>query len=124
MPPVVVSAAVEQKLEEILMQQNHLLLLIGLVVVIYALKYSTPISKWLFSDSWKWLIAPINIGLAFFGIFVLKLTDLQQANVKAMVALIIAGAATISWEWVIKYIDQYLRSKFNAPPAPPVAPTP
>jgi len=122
MPPV--PAGIEQRLEDMLMQQNHFLLLLGIVGIIYALKYITPISTWLFSDNWKWLIAPLNLAMSFFGIFVLKLTDIQQANVKAMVAIVIAAFATISWEWIIKYIDQFLRDKFKEKVAPPTPPTP
>ena len=105
-----------------LMQQNHFLLLLGIVGIIYALKYITPISNWLFSDNWKWLIAPINLTLSFFGIFILKLTNIQEWNVKAMVAIIIAMVATAAYEWIIKYLDQFIRSKF--PTTPSVTPAP
>ena len=121
MPPVVIP---EQKLGELLMQQSHFLLLLGIVGVIYALKYITPISNWLFSDTWKWLIAPINLGLSFFGIYILKLTDIQQGNVKAMVAIVIATFATAAYEWIIKYVDRFLRDKFNVKDDPPTTPAP
>ena len=124
MPPVAIPAGVEQRLEEMLMQQNHFLLLLGIVGIIYALKYITPIGNWLFSDTWKWVISPLNLAMSFFGIFVLKLTDIEKSNVKAMVAIVIAAFATISWEWIIKYIDQFLRERFKEKVVPPTPPTP
>ena len=112
---------VEEKLTELLMSQLHCYLIFGILSVIYILKTIRPLNDFLFSDKWKWLIGPINISLSFFGIFVLKLTEIQGVGPRIMVALVISAFSTFAYELVFKHLEIFLRNKFQSGQAlPPV----
>lgn len=112
---------IEEKLTVILLNQLHFYLLSGIVSIIYILKQITPISNFLFSDKWKWLVGILNVALAFIGIFILNLTEVQGFGPKAMVALIISAFGTFAYELIIKHLDQFLRNKFVNVPTPPAS---
>jgi len=116
------TAIVEDKIVNIILSNEHVFLLIGIVGIIYILKQITPISNFVFSEKWKWMVALINLGLSFVGIFVLKLTTLTTLGMKVIMAVTIAGLATAAYEWLIKYLDNMIRAKFGQPPAPPAPP--
>lgn len=105
---------IENKLMEILLNQYHLYLLLGIVGIIYMLSKITPISNFLFSEKWKWLIVPINLSLSFFGIFVMKLTEAQETRLKVIFAIVLSMLATATYEWILKHIDQVVVKKLGS----------
>lgn len=104
---------VEEELTSLLLSQLHFYLLLGIVSVIYLLKQVQPINTFLFSDKWRWLVGVLNITLSFVGVFVLKLTEVQNVGPKIMVALIISAFSTFAYELILKHIEQFLRNKFQ-----------
>ena len=122
MPPEAVTAvattALEGKIVDTILSNEHIFLLIGVVGIIYLLKQITPISNFLFSEKWKWMVALVNLGLSCVGIFLLKLTTLTTLGMKVIMAVTIAGLATAAYEWLIKYLDNMIRAKFGQPPNP------
>lgn len=110
---------IEEKLTELLLSQLHFYLIFGILSIIYILKTIKPINDFIFSDNWKWLIGIINMGLSFFGIFVLKLTEIQEIGPKIMVALVISAFSTFAYELVFKHIEVFLRNRFQLVNKPP-----
>ena len=110
---------VEDKLIELLMSQLHCYLIFGVLSVIYILKTIRPINDFLFSEKWKWLVGPINLALSFFGIFILKLTEVQGVGPKIMVALVISAFSTFAYELVFKHLEMFLRNRFQNGLTPP-----
>lgn len=103
----------ETKLIDIMLNQYHVYLLLGIVSVIYILSKITPISNFLFSEKWKWLIVPLNLMLSFFGIFVLRLTEAQETRMKIVFAIILSMLATATYEWILKHVDSFVMKKIG-----------
>jgi predicted membrane channel-forming protein YqfA (hemolysin III family) len=104
---------IEIKLLDIILNQYHLYLLLWIVGIIYMLGKITPISNILFSEKWKWMIVPLNLALSFFGMFVMKMTDVQETKLKIVFAIIVSMMATATYEWFIKRIDQIAEKKLG-----------
>ena len=120
----------EEKFLETLLVKEHLFVLLGIFCILMMIKWGgdkNPVGKFLFSDTWKWLVAPLNIALSSIGIFALKLTTFESTNMKIVAMLIISAFATYSYE-LIKYplnniIGKVMGKKPDDPaPSPPVVP--
>lgn len=120
----------EEKFFETLMVKEHLFVLLGIFCVILLIKWGgdkNPVGKFLFSDTWKWLVAPLNVALSSIGIFALKLTSFESTSMKLMAMLIISAFATYSYE-LLKYPINNIIGKVmgkkpdDLPPTTPVNP--
>jgi len=110
MPPTM---PVEVKLWELFWTTEHLMLFIGIFAVIVMLKQIKPIGKILFSEKWKWLIAPINLVLSGLGIFVLNLTSFTTTNMKVLMLLATSALVTLTYEAGLKYAIDYITNKIK-----------
>ena len=104
----------EQQLLDMFLTTEHLILFIGLFSIMLLLKWIKPISDFLFSEKWKWMIAPINLGFSTLGVFVLNYTTFTSTNMKIMMVLVASTAVTFTYEAMAKYIIDYITKKFQA----------
>ena len=96
--------AVEQKVLETLLTTNHIILLASIFSLLLTLRWVKPVRKFLFSDKWKWLIAPVNLGLSCLGVFALGLTSVTGVGSKIAVAIIASALVTLTYEAIAKYV--------------------
>jgi len=112
---------VEQKLMEVLLTQEHLFLLIGIFSFLLTLRWVRPVKEFLFSDKWKWLIAPLNLSLSCLGVFALGMTTVTTLGMKVVIALLASAVVTLTYEGAAKYliaaIENWVRTKFGKSPA-------
>ena len=106
-------AGIEQKMLDLIFTSKHILLILGIFSVLMLLRWVPAIKKFLFSRQWKWLIAPINIGLSAFFIFVLGMTDFEHTGTQVMLVFIASAISTLAYEAVLKYIVRYLEVKIK-----------
>jgi len=103
----------EAKIWELFWTTQHLFLFIGIFAIIVFLKQIKPIGKRLFSEKWKWLIAPINLILSGVGIFVLGLTSFTTTNMKIIMMLGTSALVTLTYEAVLKYAIDFIIKKIK-----------
>jgi hypothetical protein len=103
----------EDKISELFLTQEHVILLVGIFATIMLLKWVKPISKIIFSEKWKWLIAPINLLLSGLGIFVLGLTTFTTTGMKIIMLLVASTFVTFTYEAVLKYAIDYITRKIK-----------
>ena len=103
----------EAKIWALFLTTEHLILLIGIFSIILLLKWIKPIGGHLFTDKWKWLIAPINLILSGLGIFVLGLTTFTTTNMKIIMLLLASTIVTFTYEAVLKYAIDYITKKIK-----------
>lgn len=108
----VAASSLEDQLVSILLDPNHLYLMIGIFSVLSLLKYMGP-TQALFSDKFKWLIAPINLGLSFVGVFAFGLTDATTLGMKVIIALAITAFTVLSYETLGKYVFKAAESRIS-----------
>jgi len=102
---------VEDKIWEILMEPMHFYLMIGIFSVLMLLQYMGPVKDFLFSEKWKWLIAPINVVLSSVGIFALKLTGAETIGLKLVIMVLISAVVTLTYEAVAKPLIEALKKR-------------
>lgn len=100
--------ALEDNISNFILDSSHIYLYIGLVCIIAFLRYLDPLKPILFTESRKWLIAPINVALSAIGVFLLGLTPATTLGMKIIVALIISTCVTFTWEAALKRIINFV----------------
>ena len=95
---------VESAFLDQLVTLEHIMLTCIVLGVILMLKKMRPLKDTLFSDKWKWMVAPINVVLSTVGVFLLKLTTFETVGMKVAVIVIISALVTFSYESVFKYV--------------------
>ena len=105
--------AVETQIGQLLLSTEHLFLLIGIFSVIMLLKWIKPVGKIIFSNKWKWTVAPINLLLSSLGIFALGLTSFTTTSMKIIMMLGASTLVTFTYEAVLKYAIAYITKKIK-----------
>jgi len=95
---------VEGKFLEQLVTIEHIMLTCIVLGIILMLKKMGPLKDTLFSEKWKWLVAPINVTLSTIGVFLLKLTTFATLGMKVAVIVIISALVTFTYEAIFKYV--------------------
>jgi len=104
----------EQKVVEMLLDSNHVSLLVGVFSVLFLLKSMEPIKATLFTEKWKWLIAPLNLSMSSFGIFALGLTSAQTLGLKIVIALLVSAVVTLTYEAVAKPLTKQIEKRLSS----------
>jgi len=108
MNPEIMETAAKIAQEEFVAEQiltlQHLLLVIGLYAVLGLLKKVTPIAKYLFSEKWVWLVAPICLVLSSVLVWAFDLTTFDSDGMKLVAVLFLSMAVTWTHEAVIKHL--------------------
>lgn len=106
---------VEQKIFDVLVTQEHLLLIIGIFSLLLTLRWVAPVKNFLFSEKWKWLIAPLNLVLSCIGVFALGMTTVSTVGMKVIIVLVSSAVVTLTYEGVAKHlismIENWVRTK-------------
>lgn len=95
---------VESKFLEQLVTVEHIMLTCIVLGIILMLKKMGPLKDTLFSDKWKWTVAPINVILSSVGVFLLQLTTFDTFGMKVAIVVIISALVTFSYESIFKYV--------------------
>lgn len=103
---------VEQQLTDLLLDPKHAMVLIGVFSILFMLKSMAPVQATLFSERWRWAVAPLNLALSSTAIFALGLTNAQTMGLKVVIALTISACVTLSYEGLVKPVQQRLSTFF------------
>jgi hypothetical protein len=104
----------EEKIWELFVTKEHIGLIALIFAIIMLLKWIKPINAFLFSDKWKWLIAPINLVLSGLGVFLLGLTTFTTVGMKIVILIVSSTVVTFSYEAALKYLINFITSKVQA----------
>jgi len=91
---------------------QHLGLVIGLYAVIGLLKKITPLAKFLFTEKWDWLIAPICLALASILVWAFDLSSFESNGMKLVAVVFLSMAVTWTHEAVIKQLLKLFSALF------------
>lgn len=110
----------EERITNFVLDDNHIYLFFGLIAIMALLRYVTPLQKILFTETRKWLAAPINLCLSSVGIFVFKLTPATTTGLKIIVVAILSALTTLLYEAAIKrlvgLVSRWLGRDINSSP--------
>lgn len=101
----------EEKILEILLSELHFYLMIGIFSIILMLQWMKPVKKTLFSEKWKFLVAPMNLALSAIGIFGLGMTNADKIGTKIVIMLVISAAVTFTYEAIAKPLIDFLKKR-------------
>ena len=101
----------EEKILEILMSPLHFYLMVGIFCFILLLQWMKPVKDFLFSEKWKWIVAPINVVLSSLGVFALGMTEADGTGMKIVIVLLISAVTTFTYEAVAKPLIEFLKKK-------------
>lgn len=104
----------EHEFSDQVFSEEHIGLLVGVYSIIMLLRAITPIKEWLFTAKWQWLIAPINIGLATVGVFLLGLTTFDTIGMQIVMVAFASMFATFTHESIGKYLVDWAVERVKA----------
>ncbi len=110
-------AALEEQIVNFVLNENHIYLFFTLIGVMGLLRYVPFLQKHLFTETRKWLAAPINVGLSAIGVFLLNMTPATTLGLKIFVVVAESTLATFLYEAAIKrlvgFVQNYINKKRN-----------
>ncbi|MFA5132667.1 MAG: hypothetical protein WC444_05095 [Candidatus Paceibacterota bacterium] len=115
--------SLEERIVAFVLDDNHIYLFLGLISIMALLRYVPYFQKVVFTESRKWLAAPINVALSVVGVFLLSMTPATTTGLKIVVVAVESTLATFLYEAALKRLISMVQSRLekykNGDAAPP-----